>query len=81
TPQVWDGEDWAPAIAAGISETSVAASYVLPGWRNKLMLDVSRLERTFAPDPDAVIYGTPTPIAKAPNQIDYRVRAMVQLVF
>jgi hypothetical protein len=81
TPQVWDGEDWAPAIEAEISETSAAVSYVLPGWRNKLALDVSRLERTFAPDPGAVIYGTPTPIAKAPDQIDYRIRAMVQLVF
>ena len=30
---------------------------------------------------DAVIDGTPMPIAKAPEQIDYRVRAMVQLVF
>jgi hypothetical protein len=80
-PEVWDGEDWAPAIEAEISETSVAASYVLPGWRNKLVLDVSRLERRFAPDPNAVIYGTPTPIAKAPDQIDYRIRAMVQLVF
>jgi len=81
TPQVWDGEDWAPAIEAEISETSAAVSYLLPGWRNKLALDVSRLVRSFAADPDAIIYGTPTPIPKAPDQIDYRVRAMVQLVF
>jgi hypothetical protein len=35
----------------------------------------------FAADPDAVIDGVATPIAKAPNQVDWRVRAMVQLVF
>ncbi len=80
-PEVWDGDDWAPALEAEISETSAAASYSLFGWRNKLAIDVSRLERTFAADPDAVIDGVPTPIAKAPDQVDYRVRAMVQLVF
>jgi len=80
-PEVWDGDDWAPALEAEIAETSAAVSYSLPGWRNKLALDVSRLVRTFAADPDAVIDGVPTPIAKAPDQIDYRVRVMVQLVF
>ena len=81
TVQVWDGEDWAPAIEAEVSETSVAASYALFGWRNKLALDVSRLVRSFAADPDAIINGTLTPIANAPDQIDYRIRLMVQLVF
>jgi len=81
TVQVLDGEDWAPAIEAEISETSVAASYSLFGWRNKLALDVSRLVRSFAADPDAIFNGVPRPIAKAPDQIDYRIRAMVQLVF
>jgi hypothetical protein len=56
-------------------------SYRLFGWRNKVALDVSRLVRTFAADPDAVVNGVPTPIAKAPAQVDYRVRTMVQLVF
>jgi hypothetical protein len=81
TVQVSDGEGWAPAIEAEMSETSAAVSYRLPGWRNKVALDVSRLVRTFAADPDAILNGTPTPIAKAPDQIDYRVRLMVQLVF
>jgi len=49
--------------------------------RNKVALDVSRLERQFVADPDAVIDGVVTPIAKAPDQVDWRVRAMVQLVF
>ncbi len=60
---------------------SAAVSYGLPGWRNKVAVDVSRLERQFAADPDAVIDGQSSPIAKAPDQIDYRVRLMVQLVF
>ena len=79
--QVQDGEGWIPAIEAEISEISAAVSYRLPGWRNKAALDVSRLERSFAADPDAILNGVPTPIAKAPDQIDYRFRAMVQLVF
>jgi hypothetical protein len=81
TAQVADGEQWVPAIEAEISETSVAVSYRLFGWRNKVALDVSRLVRTFTADPDAVVNGVPWPIAKAPDQVDYRVRAMVQLVF
>jgi hypothetical protein len=56
-------------------------SYRLPGWRNKLAFDLSRLVRSFAADPDAILNGVPTPIAKASDQIDYRVRAVVQLVF
>jgi hypothetical protein len=81
TAQVADGEQWVPAIEAEISETSAAVSYRLFGWRNKVALDISRLVRTFAADPDAVINGVPSPIEKAPDQVDYRVRAMVQLVF
>ena len=80
-PEVWDGEGWEPALEASLSESSIGASYSLPGWRNKVALDVSRLERRFAADPDAVIDGAPAPITKAPDQIDYRVRMMVQLVF
>jgi hypothetical protein len=81
TVQVEDGEGWAPAIEGEVSETSVAASYALPGWRNKVAIDASRLVRSFAADPDAILNGVPTPIAKAPDQIDYRIRLMVQLVF
>jgi len=81
TVQVSDGEGWKPAIEAEISETSAAASYALPGWRNKVAIDVSRLVRSFAADPDAILNGVPTPIARVPDQIDYRIRAMVQLVF
>jgi hypothetical protein len=81
TPQVWDGEGWVPAIEAGVSETSAAVSFSLPGWRNKVALDVSRLERSFAGDPHAIVNGVLTPIFKAPDQIDWRIRTMVQLVF
>lgn len=80
-PEVWDGEDWTLALESSISEMSAAVSYYLPGWRNKVGLDVSRLERQFAADPDAVIEGQSAPIARAPDQLDYRVRLMVQLVF
>jgi hypothetical protein len=81
TPHVAEDETWVPAIEAEISETSAAVSYRPFGWRNKVALDVSRLVRTFAADPDAVVNGVPTMISKAPDQVDYRVRAMVQLVF
>lgn len=80
-PEVWDGEDWTPALEAGISELSVGASVYILGWRNKLVFDLSRLTREFAADPEAVIDGAPQAVAKAPTQVDYRVRAMVQLVF
>jgi hypothetical protein len=81
TVQVADGDSWAPAIEGEISEISAAVSYSLPGWRNKVVLDVSRLVRAFAADPDAILDGVPTPISKAPDQVDSRIRAMVQLVF
>lgn len=79
--EVWNGEDWKPALESSISEISAALSYYLLGWRNKVAVDVSRLQRQFASDPNAVINGVPTPIEKAPDQVDYRVRLMVQLVF
>jgi hypothetical protein len=80
-PEVWNGEDWTPALEAKISEISLGASVRLPGWRNKLAVDLSRLVRIFAADRDAIIEDQPAPIAKAANQVDYRIRAMVQLVF
>jgi len=80
-PEIWNGEDWVPALEATVSETSAAASYYLPGWRNKLIVDISRLQRQFAADPGAVIDGVLSPIEKVPDQVDYRWRMMVQLVF
>jgi hypothetical protein len=80
-PEVWDGEAWTPALEDSITELSAAVSYYLPGLRNKVAVDVSRLERRFAADPDAVIDGHAAPIAKAPDQVDYRMRLMVQLAF
>ena len=80
-PEVWSGSSWVPALEAEISETSAAVSYALPGWRNKVVADVSRLVRSFAADPDAVIDGIGAPVARAPDQVDYRMRLMVQLVF
>jgi hypothetical protein len=80
-PEVWNGEDWTPALEARISEITVGASVRIFSWRNKLAVDMSRLVREFAADPEAVIDGEPAPIAKAANQVDYRVRMMVQLVF
>ena len=81
TPEVWDGEDWTTALEGKISEISIGASVRIPGWRNKLVVDLSRLTREFAADPDAIINGEAAPIAKAPDQVDHRVRAVVQLVF
>jgi len=80
-PEVWDGEDWTTALEAKISEITLGASVRILGWRNKLVFDLSRLTREFGADPVAVIDGASAPIAKAPNQVDHRVRAMVQLVF
>jgi hypothetical protein len=76
------GDFWSPVIEDRIREDSVGLNYFVNEWhRHKLQFDASRLVRSFAADPDAVINGVPTPIAKAPDQIDYRVRAMVQLSF
>jgi hypothetical protein len=77
-----DAHGWVAALEAEISEASIGCNYFLGAWhRNKLQFDASRLERRFAADPGAVIDGVPTPIAGAPDQVDYRVRAMVQLFF
>ena len=63
-----------PALEARISEITLGVSGRLPGIRNLVVLDASRLVREFAADPAAGI-------AKAEDQVDYRVRAMVQLAF
>jgi hypothetical protein len=80
-PEVADGEGWTPALEARMTEVSVAASVFIPRWRNRLIVDLSRLTREFAADSGAVVDGEPAPIAKAPDQVDYRIRAMVQLAF
>jgi len=80
--RVFDGEDWLPQIEAKISEITLGANwYINEGHRHKLQLDVSRLVREFAGDPDAIVDGLPSPIAALPDQEDHRVRVMVQLVF
>jgi hypothetical protein len=69
-------------IERRISEVTVGFNWFINDWQqHALKLDASRLEREFAADPGAVIDGQPTPIARAPTQVDYRVRAMVQLYF
>jgi hypothetical protein len=77
-----DGDGWAPAVEGGISELSAGLNYFLNSWhRHKLQFDLSRLTRSFAADPAAVVDGEPRPIPAYPEQVDYRARAMVQLFF
>jgi hypothetical protein len=81
-PEIAGGGDWVPALEASIAETSVGVNWFLNQWhRHKLQFDASRLVRTFAADPDAVIDGQPSPIVAPADQVDYRVRAMIQLTF
>ncbi len=81
-PEVADGVGWTPAIERTIVETSVGVNYFINQWhRHKLQFDASRLERSFAADPDAIVNGVPEEIAKAPDQVDWRVRAMLQFTF
>jgi hypothetical protein len=76
-----DGE-YVPGIEGAISELTAGVNwYINEGHRHKLQFDVSRLQREFAADPNAVIGGEPTPIAAPDDQEDFRFRAMVQLVF
>ena len=80
--EVADGVGWTTAIERTIAETSVGVNYFINQWhRHKLQFDASRLERSFAADPDAIVDGVPAAIAKAPDQVDWRVRAMVQFTF
>ena len=77
-----DADGWVAAVEAEISEASIGCNYFLVAWhRNNLQFELSRLTRSFATDPDAVIEGVPSPIPASPDQVDYRVRAMVQLFF
>jgi hypothetical protein len=80
--ELHDGNGLVAALEKKITETTVGFNLFLDGWhQHKLQFDLSRLERSFAADPEAVIDGEPAPIAKAEDQVDYRFRAMVQLYF
>jgi hypothetical protein len=79
---VLDGDEFVTALERAISETTVGVNwYINQGHRHKLQVDASRLVREFGEDPDAVIDGEPAPITKVVDQEDWRIRAMVQLVF
>jgi hypothetical protein len=80
--EIAEGDRWVPAVEAGIAETSIGVNYFIHEWhRHKLQFDASRLVRDFAADPDAVIDGEPFPISDHEDQVDYRVRALIQLTF
>jgi hypothetical protein len=80
--EVWNGNAYMTAIEKKISEVTVGLNLFLNRWhQHKLQFDLSRLSRQFAGDPNAVIDGDPSPITKAPDQEDLRLRAMVQLKF
>jgi hypothetical protein len=77
-----DGDEYLPQLEGKISELTAGFNwYINGGHRHKLQFDASRLVREFADDPDAVIAGGPAPITALPDQEDYRVRVMIQLVF
>lgn len=69
-------------IEKRVSEITAGISWFPETWhRNKLQLDISRLEREFAADPNAVVGGELSPISKASTQEDLRVRILAQVVF
>ena len=69
-------------IERSISEISFGFNWFFKNWhQHALKIDASRLVREFAADPNGVIDGEPTPISQASTQVDYRVRAMVQMYF
>ena len=69
-------------IERRISEISVGLNRFFKNWhQHGVKVDISRLVRDFAADPNAVIDGEPMPVAQAPTQVDHRVRVMVQLYF
>jgi hypothetical protein len=55
--------------------------FINQGHRHKFQVDSSWLVREFADDPAAVIDGDSHPITALPDQEDWRIRAMIQLVF
>lgn len=69
-------------IERRISEITVGVNRFIKKWhQHAVKVDISRLMRDFAADPNAVIDGEPTAIAQAPTQVDHRVRVMIQLYF
>lgn len=81
--EVSDGDGgYQVGIERRISEVTVGFNWFIRNWQQvALKTDASRLQREFAADPEAVIDGQPTPIPKAPTQVDLRVRVMIQLYF
>ncbi len=81
--EVSDGQGgYQIGIERRISEISVGVNRFFKNWhQHALQVDISRLFRDFASDPNAVVDGEPTAIAQAPTQVDHRVRVMVQLYF
>jgi hypothetical protein len=70
------------ALEDTISELSAGVAFYISEWhQHKLLFDLSRLCRSFAADPDAVIGGEPAPIGRVDTQKDWRLRSMVQLRF
>jgi hypothetical protein len=81
-PELHSGDGTVLALERRISEVSVGFNWFINAWhQHKLQLDLSRLVREFAADPDAVIDDQPSPIAAADDQEDYRLRVMIQLYF
>lgn len=80
--RVRDGDEFVDALERSLSETTVGVNWFInQGHRHKLQVDMSRLVREFGEDADAEIDGEPAPIRKVADQEDWRIRAMVQLVF
>jgi len=70
------------ALEKVISEISAGVTYHLFGWhRIKLQGDVSRLERSFVGDTNAEVTGASEPVVGAADQVDWRVRTMIQAIF
>lgn len=70
------------ALEERISEVTVGLNWYLHRWhRHKLQLDLSRLERGFTADVGAEVGGVPHPIPMGPDQVDHRIRTLVQLFF
>jgi hypothetical protein len=78
-----DGEgEYAVGIERRISEITVGFNWFFRNWHQiALKTDASRLVREFAADPNAIVGGELSPIPQAPDQVDYRVRVMVQAFF
>jgi len=79
---VFDGEEYVPQIEGQISEYTLGFNwFITQGHRHKFQVDTSWLVREFAGDSGAFVDGSPSPIEALPDQEDWRIRAMIQLVF